>query len=487
MTCCHQFGHIHSLDISSNQLEFLSQHIKLLTALGSLNLKDNKLEEIPIELTFCRQLHTLHLDGNRFRQVVPNICVLKSLQVLTMSSNRLATITCEIANMVGLVMLDFRFNTSLSKVVEMYLNEDIQKLMIYLRTIQDGFIYGSINLSRRGLFHFPVEVLQAGEYITSLILSYNDIEEIPYDISSLSCLTVLDMSNNRVKELPDAVGLMTRLREVYLGSNNLRVLPASFEKLVHLSALDVQLNPLETFPFHLIDRWSSISTLNLDTERQVVLPDGATQSRSELVPLEISCQGQEQSLNYSHRLRQARMTGSLDVSVMQLAFVPNAIICLPQLTALNMTGNLLFLIPDAISGLHSLTEWSLNDNRLREIPASVCKLTRLRDLSVMDNKLLSIAPEVGLMTTLRRLQLENNAKLKCPPVEVYSRGIQATLSYLRSIMQGISTGSIDLASSSLSSLELPFDRLAVKLRAMQLSNNLLDEIPQVFESKTLVR
>lgn len=45
------------------------------------------------------------------------------------------------------------------QVAAMMLKESLSKLMSYLREVQMGMVYGAINLSRRGISTFPVEVL----------------------------------------------------------------------------------------------------------------------------------------------------------------------------------------------------------------------------------------------------------------------------------------------------------------------------------------
>lgn len=49
------------------------------------------------------------------------------------------------------------------------LKESIQKLMSYLREVQIGMVYGSVNLSRRGISSFPVEVFIGMDLTTQAV------------------------------------------------------------------------------------------------------------------------------------------------------------------------------------------------------------------------------------------------------------------------------------------------------------------------------
>jgi hypothetical protein len=117
--------------------------------------------------------------------VVPNICVISQLEVLTVTENKIVTLACDVANMVSLVMLDLRGNVGLSQVAEKLLQQNISSLMVYLRTIQSGLIYGSINLSRRGLAEFPIEVHHGNGTLDTLCLAYNEISRLPEAIKEL--------------------------------------------------------------------------------------------------------------------------------------------------------------------------------------------------------------------------------------------------------------------------------------------------------------
>jgi len=469
--------HLHDVDLSANGLSLIPRQISNLAKLRVLNLKDNLLNNVPVELSLCPELHTLNLDRNKFIDIVPNICGISQLEVLTVTENNVTTLSCDMANMVSLVMLDLRANPNLSKVSQQLLHENISRLMLYLRTIQSGLIYGSINLSRRGLVDFPIEVHHGNGTLGTLCLAYNEITVLPSSIEELSRLTHLDISNNLFEKLPDSLGQMTQLAELLLNDNQLHMLPSTFINLTGLSTLALERNPLETFPFEVVENWTGLKHLTIDTEQPVEMPEGPVHTTTQLMPIEVMTQGMAKCISYRDRLLKSRASGSLDLSVMQLSFMPASVMRMPLLTMLNLTGNSLLMIPEGITSLVSMTDLGLNDNRLSTLPPPMAALTSLRVLSAIDNRLQYLAPDLGRLSRLEELNLTNNPELLCPPPEVFKLGVEAIRNFLNRISYGKTHGSIELSGLALENLVLPWDDLQSKLQALVLSRNQLAAMP----------
>ena len=470
--------HLHEVDLAFNSLSgSIPRYISMLTNLQVLNLADNALTNVPIELSHCPKLHTLNLDRNRFKDVVPCICAISQLEVLTMAENDIVTLPPDMANMVSLVMVDLRANEHLSPVAAALLSQNISRLMVYLRTIQSGLIYENMNLSRRGLTDFPIDVHCGNGTLKTLCLAYNEMTSLPESIAELVRLTELDVSNNMLQLLPQSLGAMTHLTSLILNDNELLSLPASFVQLSGLTALALERNPLENFPFAFVEQWTGLTQLSIDTEQPVVMPEGAVHSTTELMPLEVISQGMSKCQEYRLRLQRSRADGALDLSVMQLSFMPASVLRMPLLTRLNLTGNALLTIPDGITVLVSMRDLGLNDNRLSTLPAPMAALTKLEMLSAMDNRLVSLAPDIGRLSSLVTLNLTNNPDLVCPPPEVCSQGVGDILSFLNKISSGKTTGSIELSGLNLQLLCLPWQDLQSKLQALVLSRNQLAAVP----------
>lgn len=338
-------------------------------------------------------------------------------------------------------------------------------------------IYGSVNLSRRGLLEFPIEVHHGNGTLETLCLAYNEISRLPEAIKELSRLTHLDVSNNLLEALPMAVGDMSVLTELLVNDNQLASLPTSFVNLSGLHVLALERNPLNNFPFEFVENWTGLTQLTIDTEQPVVMPMGAVHTTTELMPLEVISQGMSKCIQYRERLLKSRATGALDLSVMQLSFLPNSVLRMPLLTQLNLTGNSLLMLPEGITSLGCVTDLGLNDNRLSTLPPQMAAMTKLQVLSVMDNRLVYLAPDLGRLSSLVQLNLTNNPDLMCPPPEVFKQGVQSILDFLNRIAYGKTMGSIELSSLNLENLLLPWDDLQSKLQALVLSRNQMAALP----------
>jgi Leucine-rich repeat (LRR) protein len=466
-----------TLNLSANALELVPRQIAQLDSLRTLDMRDNLLSDLPLDIGLCTALHTLHLDRNRFDNVPDNLCALPHVQVLTMQSNRITSLTCDLANMVGLVLLDLSHNEGLGGVAADFLRESVTRLMTYLREIQSGLVYGGVNLTRRGLNAFPIEVYAGAHAFARLTLAYNEVAEIPASIDRMVALRVLDVSHNLLAALPESLGRLTALEELHLQDNQLRALPASFEALSNLLSLSMEQNPFEAFPCPFINKWTALVDLSLDTEKLATLPEGPVHTVTELIPLEVVTQGIAKAVHYRERLKQSRATGKLDCSIMSLWFVPAAVLQMPLLTSVNFTGNALLMLPPGIANLQSLHTLGLNDNRLTLLPAALASLGKLKHLSAMDNRLQRLAPEMCRLSQLDELNVTNNPNLALPPLEVVQAGLKPTLAFLSKVAKGTSHGQVELSGMRLTSLVLPWHQLQDKLQALVLSRNEIAQLP----------
>jgi Leucine-rich repeat (LRR) protein len=82
--------------------------------------------------------------------------------------------------------------------------------------------------------------------LRSLVLSGNQLSDVPASISQLINLRRLDLCKNQLRALPDSSGLWgcTRLTQLQLADNHLQQLPAGLSQLQHLQQLDVSGNHL---------------------------------------------------------------------------------------------------------------------------------------------------------------------------------------------------------------------------------------------------
>jgi leucine-rich repeat protein SHOC2 len=108
----------------------------------------------------------------------------------------------------------------------------------------------------------------------------------------------------------------------------------------------------------------------------------------------------------------------------------------------------------------------------------------LTELNIATNALTSLPVEIGLLTILSRLDMSNN-DITVPPVEVVMRGPADVVDFMRRICDAKYSGILNLSGKSLKLVNPEIFRIE-GLRVLNMSDNLLTEIPNSFENMTLL-
>ena len=107
---------------------------------------------------------------------------------------------------------------------------------------------------------------------------------------------------------------------------------------------------------------------------------------------------------------------SLRFSNNKFTAIPNSLYKLSNLKLLDLSGNAISQINDnLLKGLSSLVELDLSKNKLQSIPESIQFLPFLEVLRVSNNQLLSIPNGLGALTRLKKLYLNENSLQFLPP------------------------------------------------------------------------
>ncbi|MHA2171745.1 MAG: leucine-rich repeat domain-containing protein, partial [Candidatus Kariarchaeaceae archaeon] len=102
-----------------------------------------------------------------------------------------------------------------------------------------------------------------------LVLSSNDIVELPQGICELAKLEELRLSSNQrrlrqsLTRLPDNIGKLSNLKSLSLYNNDLSVLPESFSNLSNLEYLNLEANFNLNWPIEYFCSFKKIKTLSL--------------------------------------------------------------------------------------------------------------------------------------------------------------------------------------------------------------------------------
>jgi internalin A len=110
------------------------------------------------------------------------------------------------------------------------------------------------------------------------------------------------------------------------------------------------------------------------------------------------------------RIEEARKSGArkLDLSLLKLSTLPEAIGQLSQLQELNLFGNQLSTLPEAIWQLSHLQELDLSGNQLSTLPETIGQLSQLQRLFLSSNQLSALPEAISRLSQLQGLYLSNN-------------------------------------------------------------------------------
>lgn len=107
----YQLRNLKKLDLSHNQLEFLSESIKIWTQLEELNLSCNELTDLPLHgIEHLKNLTNLDVSGNALKRLPESIGCLKKMKILNVEENYLKELPKEIGQCTSLELLTVSSN-----------------------------------------------------------------------------------------------------------------------------------------------------------------------------------------------------------------------------------------------------------------------------------------------------------------------------------------------------------------------------------------
>lgn len=119
---------------------------------------------------------------------------------------------------------------------------------------------------------------------------------------------------------------------------------------------------------------------------------------------------------FEKRLREARRTGHLDLSGMDLYEFPASVYLETSITSLDCSHNHIAAIPRGIAQLSSVRRLNLSDNPLDHLPAEICYLSQLTELNVSDTALSEFPAEMYMLRQLDKLDLRGT------PMRMFNAG-----------------------------------------------------------------
>jgi Leucine-rich repeat (LRR) protein len=237
---------LEKLDLESVQLESLPKEIGLLKNLKELHLLDNKLQTLPREFGNLASLEILDLDFNRISELPLEFANLKNLKQLDFDDNNLGYFPFAITKFSNLENLYMMGNQ-----IE-YLPAEIGNLA----QLEEFDINANL------LSSLPIEFGRL-DNLKNLDISRNDFTELPDELFSLSNLQELYAGENHIATINPKISRFKHLRILNLGNsgaglrywagetdydNGISEIPFELTHLSNLELLDLTGNPLPISP-----------------------------------------------------------------------------------------------------------------------------------------------------------------------------------------------------------------------------------------------
>jgi len=179
--CIVQFPELEELDVSFNELTWITDEIAQLQKLKVFLARNNKLTNLPKQFENCIALEEINLSGNEYTDIPQQIFALRRLRTLYFGGNKIAAVPPQIENLKRLELLYLGGNK-------------LSEVPPYLRKLKN---------------------------LKHLFLSDNQLQSIPVELGRLKKLESLSLHKNFITTLPVEILMLVNLHELTLRDNPL--------------------------------------------------------------------------------------------------------------------------------------------------------------------------------------------------------------------------------------------------------------------------
>ena len=205
--------------------------------------------------------------------------------------------------------------------------------------------------------------------VTVLEICSCGMSQLPPEVGRMTALKVLNLNDNYLTDLPEEIGNLKQLEEVYVPYNEFQAVPSVLKTMKSLVKLEIQGNPIKDLG-EIPENWERLQFLRIGGKPLKEIPE----SVSNLKNLETLI------AKYAHlkclplSLGKLACLKSLNVSSNFLTELPPTLLMCQRLFRLTAYNNLLTsVIPENIIGpvWPDLVELKLNNNCLTTIPRAL--------------------------------------------------------------------------------------------------------------------
>ncbi|XP_077967219.1 protein flightless-1 homolog [Styela clava] len=253
------------------------------------------------------------------------------------------------------------------------------------------------------------------EELTTLDLSHNLITTVPPELENCRSLLVLNLSNNQIDSIPPQMFInLTDLIHLDLSGNNLETLPPQMRRLVHLTTLILNDNPMVHAQLRQLPSMIGIKTLHLrNTQRSLSNFPSSLDTLKFLEDVDLS---HNEFTRIPESLYTCQTLRRLNLSNNQIHELSLLVDSWTKMVTLNLSNNQLTSIPTSMSKMQCLRKLFLNDNKLdfEGIPGSIGKVMSLEQFCAANNNLELIPEGLCRCLDLKKLILTNNRLVTLP-------------------------------------------------------------------------
>ncbi|KAF9183787.1 cysteinyl-tRNA synthetase [Haplosporangium sp. Z 11] len=346
------------------------------TKYADVNLQKRCLPTIPIFLySRAKDIVRLNISYNqRMDLPLDFVQICSALRELRMAYNDLGRVPSNVRSIIYLQVLDLRGNRI----------KDLSKARL-----EDARELTTLYLQSNRLETIP-ESFQSFEHLRILNLSTNNFSKIPMVLLDILTLEELDMSFNEITEVPEEISRLTRLRILLLFGNRIGpYLPTTMSDLIRLRKLDIRQNRI--LNLDAVNDLPSLEELLVDYNADVILNISfKALSRLSLLKCnmtDINVRGTGGTLTFldlssnmlsslaSELFEHLQSLETLKLDNNSINSIPGVVGSLKRLKSLSIANNLLSSLPNDIGQMESLVELDVHSNNIRELPVSIWKIS----------------------------------------------------------------------------------------------------------------